>query len=825
MTRLAFVVRAETEATVLLATQLPAAFSGGRIRYRTRTGALARVAGAVVGAFDAKHDSLFLGAEAANAELTLEVERRSLPIAGLPAGDGLRWRYLLAIAAETAARFALIDRLPDPLVTGAAASEVVPAANVAAVGHAHLDVAWLWAYSDTRRKALRTFATAVQQLDRAPYFRFAQSQPQLWAFVESADPALFARAVAHARGGRIDASVAALWVEPDANVPSGESLLRQLACAARYAESTIGVRPTVAWLPDTFGFPATLPTLLAHAGVPHFATTKLQWNDTTRFPHARFVWRGPDGEQVTGALLAAYGGDVTEPRLAAARERDEPLVVGYGDGGGGVTDAQIAALAPRARFTGIGSWMESIARDAVLPVVAGELYLETHRGTLTTHHDVKAANAALERALDEAEEAAAWCVAVRLAPANVEPLARDLQTAWRLVLRGQFHDVLAGTSTALAYTEVREDHERAMRIALRVRDAARSLLPRVRFGEHLPDQLPPRVAPTIVDDRFRFDNGIVRAGAFSDGSLRDLAGTAGPSLVERANRIVAFHDTPKAWDAWNLDRGYERKPIRVHERGATIDDDALVVHLQIGRSPATMEVELREGEPWLRVRLVVDWHEERTIVRVQNRLAIRAEHALFGQPHGSLARPLYPSTAAERARFEVAGQRFASIADGERGLALLTSDLYGWSALGTDTGADLGLSLLRAPRWPDPTADRGETALAYALVPHDAAPVSALEAAWRAYALAPRVRLFEPDGDRVLVTATKPADDGDGVIVRVRECDGIAGTVRMRCGGRVREVLAVDGCERAIAGSASIDGERLVFGLAAFGLRAFRVRF
>jgi alpha-mannosidase len=238
-----------------------------------------------------------------------------------------------------------------------------------------------------------------------------------------------------------------------------------------------------------------------------------------------------------------------------------------------------------------------------------------------------------------------------------------------------------------------------------------------------------------------------------------------------------------------------------------------------------MEIELRAGEPWLRVRVVVDWREEHTILRVQNRIAFRAEHALFGQPHGTLARTLYPATPEDRAKFEVAGQRFASIANDDRGVAVFTTDLYGWNALGTDTGADLGLSLLRSPLWPDPTADRGETVLEYAFVPHDAAPVSALEAAWREYALAPRVRLFEPDDDNVLVVATKVADDGDGVIVRVRECDGRAGEVRVRCGGRAREALAVDGCERALGGNATIDEERLVFTLPAFGLRAFRVRF
>src|SRR5581483_10858523 len=181
----------------------------------------------------------------------------------------------------------------------------------------------------TRRKAQRTFAIAADLLERDPAFVFVQSQPQLYRFVEEEDPQLFERVRADVAGGRWDADVAALWVESDCNVPSGESLLRQMLYAHEYCVRHFGKTPAIAWLPDTFGFANTLPQLLAHAGIPYFATTKLNWNDTTKFPYPQFVWRGPDGSSVVSALIRSYDGGAYPWRLSTARSRNEPLVLGY----------------------------------------------------------------------------------------------------------------------------------------------------------------------------------------------------------------------------------------------------------------------------------------------------------------------------------------------------------------------------------------------------------------------------------------------------------------------------------------------------------------
>lgn len=814
--------RGADEATVTLLAH--ATFPGGplRLRYPTRTGALLRIDGVVRGAFDGKHTTIDLPPCPGPHDIALEVERRSLPVAGLPAGDGLLWRLMLARAAQRP--HAHLEVEPRD---GASAGDAI---DVPLAGHAHLDVAWLWTYDATHRKALRTFATALREIELDPRFVFAQSQPQLYNWVFHADREVGERIRTHARSGW-DTSVATMWVEPDLHAPSGESVLRQFAHGIRWMRDNVGVEPNVAWLPDTFGFPATFPTLAAHAGVPYFATTKLQWNETTRWPHPRFRWTGDDGSALIAAVIDGYDGELSDDRLKVARERDELLIVGYGDGGGGATDADLARVGPGSRgWTRVADWFAGDVAASALPEHRGELYLETHRGTYTSHHDVKSRNAQLERALAQAEELAAWCVAVR-APVSVRrALGEDLRNAWRIVLRAQFHDVITGTAIGAVYTDVHAEYDRALAIVGRVREAAISVLPR----SDLRMISPPPVPPVADDDGgWRFENAYVRARARPDGTIVELAGVAGPNLVALANGIAAYADTPKSWDAWNVDADYVRKQVRVHPEGAALEDGALVVRLRVGKaSGMAMRIALHEEEPWLRVEIAASWREDHVLLRAEHRIALNARDVRYGQQHGTLVRSAFPTTDAERARFEVPAQRWAHVDDGAHGLAVFSPDLYGWSAVGLkDGGVRLGTSLLRAPRWPDPLADRGEQRLDYAFVPTSGTSVAALEHAWVTYTEEDRVRLFTCENPSVLIVATYPADDASGVVVRVRECDGGQHRVAMRCGGRMREAIPVDAVERPIAAGASastdaaIVGEDLVFELGPFALRSFLVRF
>jgi alpha-mannosidase len=229
-----------------------------------------------------------------------------------------------------------------------------PHGAVAYVGHAHLDTAWLWPIEETRRKARRTFSTAVDLLKRNPDFRFAQSFAEYYRYLEDDDPDLLDLVKAEVKTGGW-APTGGLWVEPDINMPSGESLVRQAMYGQLYFQRTFGVRHTTGWLPDTFGFSPALPQILKGAGLTSLFTIKLGWSETNQFPHTRFWWEGIDGSKVLVQQFNrpedTYNGLVNPASLLRAwrnhtdrRFASEVLQpIGYGDGGGGVTAEMIAA--------------------------------------------------------------------------------------------------------------------------------------------------------------------------------------------------------------------------------------------------------------------------------------------------------------------------------------------------------------------------------------------------------------------------------------------------------------------------------------------------
>ncbi|MBV8490098.1 MAG: alpha-mannosidase, partial [Candidatus Eremiobacteraeota bacterium] len=765
--RVALTESARGESTVVLTARLPASPSALVVAYRTSTGALARVDGRVAGAFDREHHELVLAPSEAERTLTLEVELQALPTNGLPAGPGLQWNRLVAQSKERPSNALSLSSRAKASGGSGDFPRAEPSGhdNVPLWGHAHLDVAWLWTYDDTRRKAMRTFANAVALLDEDPSYVFVQSQPQLYAFVEEADAEFYERVREHVKLGRFDPDVAAMWVEPDCNIPSGESLLRQMQAAHRFCERAFGIEPSIAWLPDTFGFPRTLPALLAHAGIGCFGTTKLQWNDTTRFPYAQFRWRGPDGAEVLSAQIERMEGDCDARRIGIAKERNEPLIVGYGDGGGGPTAEQLDKARGKGHWERASAFFERM-RDARerLPVHDDELYLEYHRGVYTTHHEIKAHNAALERSLAAAEERAAWCVAVRVPPDGLTSVRQALRAAWEIVLRNQFHDVLPGTSIAEVYVDAREEYRRAHELVEQADTALRAMLPRGRAV-----RAPEPRAPVLRDGAYEFDNGEIRATVLPSGTIVELEGDGYRNAVAQANLLALYRDRPKKWEAWNLDDGYQRTQRAARPGRATITaDGALEVPFVAGTSAATMRVALHRGEPFLRVDLAVDWRERQRILRLENWLSVEVDEVTYGAPHGSVTRSARDDTPARRARYEVPGQRFAAVhAASGASLALLALDTYGWSArILKRGGLALGHSLLRSTTWPDPRADEGEHQLSWAYAPLAGRSVGAIERLWERFASEPPVRLFESSDAAVLVVACKPAENGEGVILR-----------------------------------------------------------
>ena len=345
-----------------------------------------------------------------------------------------------------------------------------PLGEVAMTGHAHIDLAWLWPYEETRRKLRRSFHTALALMRQAPEFRFNQSSAQFYAQIEADDPALFAAIAERVAAGQWEPT-GGMWVEPDTNMPCGESLARQILYGQRYFERVFGARHRVCWLPDCFGFSPALPQLLRQGGIDSFLTIKVTWSETNRFPHDLFWWEGLDGSRVLAHTfdnpVEGYNGEARPGCVAPTwanfraktRHPETLLAIGYGDGGGGPTPQwldnarimrDLPAL-PRARWRRVDEFFaqahETAAATKATPLWRGEIYLELHRATLTTQSGVKRRHRRAEAALITAETAASLAHLIGAAkPESLEP-------HWRALLKNEFHDILPGSSIREVYQD------------------------------------------------------------------------------------------------------------------------------------------------------------------------------------------------------------------------------------------------------------------------------------------------------------------------------------------------------------------------------------
>ncbi len=338
-----------------------------------------------------------------------------------------------------------------------------------AVGHAHIDIAWLWRIRESIRKCARTFSSQLALIEKYPDYVFGASQPQLYAFVKEHYPGLFKRIQAAVKAGRWEPQ-GAMWVEADCNLAGGEALVRQILLGKKFYRDEFGVDVRNLWLPDVFGYSAALPQILAQAGVDTFLTQKMSWNQFNKFPHHTFIWRGLDG---TGVLTHFppennYGSDLGPDKLRFAADNFEErgflpeflTLFGYGDGGGGPTAEQIEAGLLQRDMAGVPSVRLGAAqamfdrlheRRDELKEWRGELYLELHRGTYTTQAANKRSNRLAELQLRRIEMLFAG-----LPPAAYP--AAELDRAWKTVLKLQFHDIIPGSSIGAVYEDSRKDY-------------------------------------------------------------------------------------------------------------------------------------------------------------------------------------------------------------------------------------------------------------------------------------------------------------------------------------------------------------------------------
>ncbi|MCL2424954.1 MAG: glycosyl hydrolase-related protein [Oscillospiraceae bacterium] len=345
------------------------------------------------------------------------------------------------------------------------------------VGHTHIDVAWWWTVAQTRQKVVRSFATVLKYMEDYPEYIFMSSQPQLYKYVQEHAPALYAKIKERAAEGRWEAE-GGMWLEPDCNLASGESLVRQFMYGKKFFKDEFGVDSKILWLPDVFGYSAALPQIMKLCGVDYFMTTKMSWNQFNLVPYDTFIWRGIDGSEVFTHMVTTtradnppdtfsttYNGYLQPCSVIGAWERyqqkeinnDVLISYGFGDGGGGPTREMIEMGkrmskgvngAPKVHFGNSKDYFDSLYERTIgnkeLPKWVGELYLEYHRGTYTSMARNKRSNRKSELLLQDLEF-------VSVLAKDIPYPRKELDAMWEVILLNQFHDILPGTSIKEVY--------------------------------------------------------------------------------------------------------------------------------------------------------------------------------------------------------------------------------------------------------------------------------------------------------------------------------------------------------------------------------------
>jgi alpha-mannosidase len=730
------------------------------------------------------------------------------------------------------------------------------------VGNSHIDAAWLWPWSETEEVIRNTWRTSLKLAAMFPGYVFTGSSGAFYDYLDRQIPAL-ADSIRRAVQAGQWATVGGMWVEPDLNSPSGESLVRQGLYGQRYFQRHYGARSTVSWIPDSFGFPWTLPQIFRQLGFDAFVTQKIRWNDSTVLRYNAFFWEGRDGTRIFSYNPYGYTHDLDPGDLVHERLEDrqrtgghhQVVLYGVGDHGGGPTiemlqraeDLRRVPTFPAMRYAFPDSALTTVRRalgDSAFAVWHDELYLEYHRGTYTTQARQKWSLARSEALLRTTEALAAVNTAAYP--------RRPLEAAWRRVLFNQFHDVLPGSGIHQIYLDANAQYDTAwamldtvarrgfadLRARMDTRGGGRGNVPvvvfnpltwprtafvRVARGDGDTVLLAARDVPALGAKVFL----VPRAGTPPLGSALP-APTAGPTWLEnaylrvevdtatgaitrlydkrahrevlapgaRGNVLQVFGDLPRTWDAWDI--GYTGEQWEVTETGHVARSaDAAEARFGFtrhwGASQLAQTLVLGRESAFLEVRNEADWHETHKLLKVGFTLGVRADSATYAIPYGTIGRSGAPRTQAERAKYEVPGQRWADVSDSAFGVSLVTDSKYGWDYHGNV----LRLSLLRSPVWPDSIADRGHHAFRFLVYPHagdwraagtvrraaeiTAPLVAGLEAA-HAGALGRATSFASVDVPGVELSWVKRAEDSDALVLRLVEWEGRAeaATVTLR---------------------------------------------
>ena len=773
--------------------------------------------------------------------------------------------------------------------------------KVSAIGHAHIDTGWLWPVRETVRKTARTFATQLKIIDQYPQYIFGASQPQHYQFMKDSYPEIYERVKAAVSKGNWECQ-GGMWVEADCNLISGESMVRQLLHGKNFFKDEFDVDVDNLWLPDVFGYSAALPQILKKSGIDFFLTQKLSWSQFNEFPHQTFHWRGIDGTEIlthfppentynseldTEFLLPAQNGFKEKDKL------DEFIsLFGVGDGGGGPKPENIELgmrmgdleNSPRVRFDTAKNFFHRLEKEKdSLDTWVGELYLELHRGTLTTHGLVKKQNRKLEWKLRSVEML--WsCIDMDKYP------AKELDALWKKLLINQFHDIIPGSSINLVYQTTHKEYEEIHRGCDDLIDESAKLLfdkdpdafvlvntlsyrwegmvdiPDSFRGYEILDEngdnlqiqlngekteayvsLDPLSYSTFkkgeksnlegsIDQGFILENELIRYEFNDKGQMISAFDKeVKKEVLEGTGNVLSlYEDRPNNWDAWDIDFFYRDALLEIASVSGKPSKSSGTISKQIqftfriGNSTVLQKIALKPQSKRIDFQTMVDWKEKHKMLRVHFPVSVRSEQATFDIQYGYVKRNSHTNTSWDKAKFEVVGHKYADLSDHDYGVALMNDCKYGYMV--HDNLLDL--NLLRSPSNPDPDADMGEHTFTYSLLPHKQDLIRS-SVITESTCLNREPLMFEGvyskveiplslSGEGLELTVLKKAEKEDFWVARIVETHGRNSEGLLKMCGEVTECNIIEW--ENFSGSVDVENQlSLIF--SPFEIRTYKIRF
>ena len=704
-----------------------------------------------------------------------------------------------------------------------------PSLSLLAFGHAHIDLGWLWPIRETKRKGARTFSTALELMSRYEDYRFGASQPQLYEWVKQDYPALYEKVKKQVAAGRWEL-LGAVWAEPDLNVISGESVVRQIMYGNKFWRDEFGKTVNYVWTPDTFGYSAALPQIFKKSGIDYFATIKISWNLINEFPYTNFRWRGIDGSEVL-VHMPPEGNYLSEAtpksvfkikrRLALNGQYGEALLpFGIGDGGGGPSPCHLEYLKREKNLPGLCPIKQGAAaefferfkdRADEFPVWDDELYLERHLGVYTSAARNKKYNRLMELKLRDAEILS--CFAEK--QSGYKYRAGDIERIWKEVLLYQFHDILPGSSIKRVYDESLERYAVLLDEAEEIcREAARAaadavscepenqtvLFNTLSFERNynfktdkgvIRVKLPP-MGYAVADiknavpaaEKSCLENERLKAEIAADGSISQIyLKESGRKLLDKPSNILYIYEDYE--NAWNLQYDYRnQRPVRVELSESFYEhtqcENRLVQIYRYNASEIRLSLLLEDGSDCLEIRAEADWHEKNKMLRIAFAPAVKSGEVKSEIQFGSISRSSRHNTSEELAKIEICAHRWIALSEPGLNFALLNDCKYGYSVY----GGELELNALRGTDYPGKDLDEGRHSFRYGIYADTSADLNETVRQGYMFNIEPaavktgrsgsgaRSGSFLGIDEEVFIDGVKKAENGGGYIVRTYEAAG-----------------------------------------------------